>query len=325
MSDPLPRPVLVIGEALVDEFPDGVRVAGGAPFNQARWLAALGVPVRFVSRIGAADAGAACLMASARRCGLADAGIQRDTIRPTGRVAVTLGAGGPAYAIEPDSAWDHIDAAAARAQARESDPAVVVFGSLALRAPATREAIEAVLGASTALRFVDLNLRDTPDLQALAAQALKLADWVKLNDEELDRLLAWFVCDGPPPAAGPLRQQALAELAARFAVQRWIVTCGPRGWFTLDSEGRQDAVGDAPAVPMLVDTVGAGDAFSAVIVAGFAARWPLARALQGAAHLASAVCGVRGAMPDDAAFIDHWRRQLGLHGLAARAASGQPG
>ena len=33
----------------------------------------------------------------------------------------------------------------------------------------------------------------------------------------------------------------------------------------------------------------------------------------------------RGAMPDDAAFIDHWRRQLGLHGLAARAASGQPG
>ena len=314
-----PRPVLVIGEALVDEFPDGTRVAGGAPFNQARWLAALGLPVRFVTRIGRGDAGAACVMTSARRCGLPEAGIQRDADRATGRVTVSLGATGPSYRIEPDSAWDHIDATAARALVQAEPPSVVVFGSLALRGAATREAVHAVLGASSALRFADLNLRDTPDLQALAATALKLADWVKVNDVELDRLLAWFVCDGPPPADGPLRRQALAELAERFAVQRWIVTCAERGWFTLDADGRRDAGGAAPPVPQLVDTVGAGDAFSAVVVAGYALQWPLARSLAAAAQLAAAVCGVRGAMPDDAGFIEHWRRQLGLPGRLTAA------
>ncbi len=325
MNAPTPRPVLVIGEALVDEFPDGTRVAGGAPFNQARWLAALGVPVALVSRIGQGDFGAACVLTAARRCGLAEAGLQRDPQRATGRVVVALGEAGPSYTIEADSAWDHIDAVEARALAQQLEPAVVMFGSLAMRAPASREAIDAVLGASAALRFVDLNLRDTPDLQALAAQALKLADWVKVNDEELDRLLAWFVCDGPPPTEGAARREALAELAVRFGVQRWIVTCGARGWFTLDSEGRRDAAGAAPAVPQLVDTVGAGDAFSAVVVAGYASMWPLARSLDSAAQLAAAVCGVRGAVPDDSAFIDLWRGRLGLTGPSMRAASGHIG
>jgi fructokinase len=312
------RPVLVIGEALVDEFPDGTRVAGGAPFNQARWLAALGVPVRFVTRIGRSDLGAACVMTSARRCGLPEAGIQRDDTRSTGRVVVSLDEAGPSYAIGADSAWDHIDAAAARELVRAEPPSVVVFGSLALRSAATCDAVLAVLGASHALRFADLNLRDTPGLQDLAATALKLADWVKVNDEELDRLLAWFVCDGPPPpdtpATAAARREALATLAERFAVQRWIVTCAERGWHTLDASGTRDAAGAAPAVPRLVDTVGAGDAFSAVVVAGFAAQWPLARSLDAAAQLAAAVCGVRGALPDDAAFTQHWRQRLGLAG-----------
>jgi fructokinase len=316
------RPVLVIGEALVDEFPDGSRVAGGAPFNQARWLAALGVPVHFVTRIGQDDDGAACVMTSARRWGLREAGVQRDATRSTGRVVVTLGEAGPSYRIEPDSAWDHVDAAAARSLVIAEPPSVVVFGSLALRSAATREAVHAVLGASDALRFADLNLRDTPDLKALVATALTLANWVKVNDEELDRLLAWFVCDGPPPPEGPVRRQALAELAARFDVQRWVVTCAERGWFTLDADGRRDASGPAPPVPRMVDTVGAGDAFGAVVVAGYALQWPLARALESAAQLAAAVCGVRGALPDDAGFIEDWRRQLGLPG--AKAATAQP-
>jgi fructokinase len=325
MSDNAPRPVLVIGEALVDEFPDGTRVAGGAPFNQARWLAALGVPVRFVTRIAQDDAGAECVMTSARRCGLAEDGIQRDPRRATGRVAVQLGEAGPRYRIEADSAWDHIDAAEARAQARPFAPAVVMFGSLALRAPASREAIDAVLGACSALRFLDLNLRDTPRLQALAAQALERADWVKVNDEELDRLFTWFGHDGTPPAEGPARHEALTRLTSRFGVQRWIVTCGERGWYTLDGEGRRDATGEAPAVPKIVDTVGAGDAFSAVVVAGIAAQWPLARSFDSAAQLAAAVCGVRGAVPDDPAFIDFWRDQLGLNRACLPAPTGPIG
>jgi fructokinase len=313
-----PRPVVVLGEALVDEFPDGSRVAGGAPFNQARWLALLGVPVAFVSRVGTGDAGAACVLHSARRCGLDDSLIQRDPARPTGRVVVTL-TPEPQYEIEADAAWDHIDTAAARSVVRHLQPAVLVFGTLAQRSPASREAVQAALAtlaAGSSLRFADLNLRPMPQLQERAEATLHAADWLKLNDGELEHLLHWFV----PGAAS--RAAALAALCRRYGLQRVIVTCGERGWYTLDADGRRDGEGAAPPVPQLVDTVGAGDAFSAVLVAGYANGWPLARSLAAAAQLAAAVCGERGAVPESDDFIHLWCSRLGLAAAQRRTPAG---
>ncbi len=316
------RPVVVLGEALVDEFPDGTRIAGGAPFNQARWLAAFGLPTTFITRIGESDLGARCVLTSARRCGMVEAGIQRDPRWATGRVTVQLGPEGPSYRIEPESAWDHIDAAAARDLTQRANPAVVVFGSLAQRHPASREAIHAALGATSALRFADLNLRDAPAVRELAEATLRLADWVKVNEDELRQLVAWFASDGTVPSDPAALARAHHALTQRFGVQRFIVTCGAEGWYTLDADGRRDAQGPAAPVPQLVDTVGAGDAFSAVVVAGFAAHWPLARSLDAAARLASAVCGERGAMPEQTHFVDHWRRELGFSEPPSRQRAG---
>lgn len=72
-------PIAVLGEALVDEFHDGP-VAGGAPFNVARSLAALGVPALFISRIGADDAHGRLVLQSARRYGLAGLGLDRKSV-----------------------------------------------------------------------------------------------------------------------------------------------------------------------------------------------------------------------------------------------------
>ena len=73
------RSIAVLGEALVDEFHDGP-VAGGAPFNVARSVAALGAPVQFISRLGADDANGRFVRNSARRYGLGEQGLQRDDI-----------------------------------------------------------------------------------------------------------------------------------------------------------------------------------------------------------------------------------------------------
>lgn len=63
----MPSPsIAVLGEALIDDFHDGP-VAGGAPFNVARSLAALGVPALFISRIGTDDADGRLVLQSARR------------------------------------------------------------------------------------------------------------------------------------------------------------------------------------------------------------------------------------------------------------------
>lgn len=313
--------VLVVGEALVDEFDDGGRVAGGATFNVARWLAALGVPTCFISRVGRDDEGARCLLDSAHRVGLSVHGVQVDDQHPTGRVVVTRTAGGHRFTIGRPAAWDHIDSDQALQALWAMSPGVVVFGTLAQRHPTSRKAITQLLQSTTALRVADLNLRAGTDTMALAVHTLQLADWLKVNEDEWAQLLTWFAPshkEGADRQGGALhtgaqaaqQQQQNQALMKRFQLQRVVLTCGERGWLTLNVDGCVDASGVAEAVPKLIDTVGAGDSFLAVLVAGLARKQPLVESLQAANCLAAAVCGQQGALPNDDAFISHWRNQL---------------
>lgn len=306
-----PSPVAVLGEALVDEFHDGP-VAGGAPFNVARSLAALGAPALFVSRIGADDANGRLLLDSARRYGLDAAAIQRDLQHATGRVSVHEGsAGGHRFEIHGDAAWDHIDAEAARPHLAAAAPAWMYFGSLAQREPASRAALRALLRPFAGTRFLDLNLRAGSDTRLLAAESLLLADWVKVNDEELARLADWF--DAP---AGSDAGRA-AALMARFALQRLVLTCGAGGWRFYAPGGRLLAQGVGVIQPRLVDTVGAGDAFSALLLAGLALGRDLPATLALANRYASFICGLRGPLPADPLALQPWR--TALHALPTSA------
>jgi len=295
------RAVVVIGEALVDEFHDGA-VPGGAPFNVARSLAALGAPTCFISRIGATDAHAALLLESAGRYGLATAGMQRDPGHATGRVSVHESAGAHRFEIHGNAAWDHIAIVAAQQAIAEQAPRAgfVYFGSLAQRGPMSRASIRALVGQAGGLRFLDLNLRAGVDTRELAGDSLALADWVKVNDEELATLLAWFA-----PA-----NQGVPALMDRFGLQALLVTRGAAGYQMLDGQGRVVAQGSGVDQPAMVDTVGAGDAFTALLLAGLAQGRALPETLALANRYAAMVCGVRGPLPADAAALDPWRAAL---------------
>ncbi|RZJ06893.1 MAG: fructokinase, partial [Rubrivivax sp.] len=253
MSLPL---VAVLGEALIDEFHDGP-VAGGAPFNVARSLAALGAPALFISRIGADDANGRLVLDSARRYALADAGMQRDATRATGRVSVhEEPGGGHSFEIHADAAWDHIDADLAHQALGRAPPPLLYFGSLSQRHPISRAAVRAVAKRFGGQRFLDLNLRPGTDNAQFAAESLMLADWVKVNDEELVRLAAWFA-----DAAAEEATQ-VAHLMGRFALQRLVLTCGADGWRFYGPGGALMAQGPGVPQPNVVDTVGAGDSFT---------------------------------------------------------------
>ena len=295
-------PILVLGEALVDEFHDGA-VAGGAPFNVARALAALGAPVRFISRIGVDDAAGRLVLDSAARFGLAVDGIQRDAARATGRVSVHEDVGGShRFEIHADAAWDHLEAPAA------DDAGIVYFGSLAQRHVVSRAAIRAAVKRvrrPSGPSLLDLNLRPGTDTPELAAEALMLADWVKLNEDELGCLLAWF-------------EPTLPALMARFALQGLVLTRGAAGYSLHGEQGRLLATGEGVAQPDFVDSVGAGDGFTALLLAGLSLGRDLGATLRLANRYAAMICGVRGPLPSDPAVLTPWR--AALHALPAEDA-----
>ena len=294
--------VAVIGEALVDEFHDGP-VAGGAPFNVARSLAALGTPTLFISRVALDDANAGLVLESARRYGLDCIDLQRDPGRATGRVSVIESPiGGHHFEIHGDAAWDHIDVALALEAHRARPAQFAYFGTLAQRSPSSRAAVRAVMKSFPGPRLLDLNLRDSPGMQQLAAESLMLADWLKVNDEELARLAAWFELPTDSEAA------TVTALTERFALQRVVLTLGPQGWRLYGDGPVLEGAGEPQ--PHLVDTVGAGDAFTAMLLAGLALARDLPGTLNLANQYASFICGLRGPLPTDANAITPWRNAL---------------
>jgi len=283
--------LLVLGEALIDVFPDRERI-GGAPFNVARNLAALGASPLFVSRVGVGPAGERVL-GEMLRLGMPTHGVQRDREHATGRVKVSLEHGQPQYHIEPDAAWDWLDGETATACVRAARPALAYFGTLAQRSPHAREAIRLALSASPALRLLDLNLRGIADERQIAGESLELADVLKLNEEELQRLVGWFAPRLQGNEAG-----AAHALIAEYRLRRIVVTRGEAGWSCYEADSRRALEGPSPQVTV-VDAVGAGDAFAAVLLLGEMRGWRLETTLLRAAEFAARVCTIAGAFDPD--------------------------
>lgn len=288
---------LVFGEVLHDRFEDGREVLGGAPFNVAWHLQGFGASPLLVSRVGADDAGERAL-AAMRDWGLETAAIQRDDRRPTGTVEVSLRTGEPQYRIDPDQAYGHIEAALADDTAA---PALMYHGTLALWPEGSRQAWAALRRRFSSPAFVDVNLRSPWWNHALVADWLGHATWAKLSLDELDRLAAG--------ASSPVARAR--ELCRRHGLRRVLVTMGDGGALAVESGGAGVV---APAAPpgRVVDTVGAGDAFAAVMILGELAGWALPSTLGRANAFAGAVCGLRGATIADHRLYEPYLEDWGL-------------
>lgn len=247
--------ILCIGEILWDALPAGLFL-GGAPFNVACHLHALGDDVGFGSRVGDDVLGDEALRRLRAR-GLSDALVQVDDSLPTGFVRVDLTAtDDPDYEIVEPAAWDALaltDALQHRADAADA----LVFGSLAQRTETARRTIRRLATTDT-LRVFDVNLRPPYGDRAVVEHSLGLADVVKLNVDELAQLCDWTgLADAPVDAMG-----ALAEA---FDCQTVCLTGGDQGaWLW-----HKGADWRHPGYPVdVADTVGAGDAFLSAFLSG---------------------------------------------------------
>ncbi|MDZ7754699.1 MAG: carbohydrate kinase [Gammaproteobacteria bacterium] len=289
---------IVFGEVLFDHFPDGSRVLGGAPFNVAWHLQALGLDPLFISRVGD-DALGNEIRAAMKGWGMTTAGLQQDSSHPTGTVEVSLEDGEPAYDIVPQRAYDYISSGAFPPAA--SAAGIIYHGTLATRDDVSQSALDDLLAHGEAPVFLDVNLRDPWWQRDPVLARIHRADHLKLNEDELDALL---------PDAMPLAQRVRGIMDA-FDLTTVVVTRGSAG-----AEGFSRDGGTAMAAPKavvdVVDTVGAGDSFAAVLITGLLQGWPLQDTLDRAQDMASAIVGRRGATVDDDAFYHTLRRQWSL-------------
>jgi fructokinase len=279
--------VVGTGEALWDLFPDGA-VWGGAPGNVACHAAGLGATALMISRVGRdnlGDRGVATLESLGVDC----RHVQRDGVHPTGTVGVSLSAAGEArYEIAADVAWDHIAWDPALEQLAASASAVC-FGTLAQRSAVSRRTIRRFVSeAGGALRVFDVNLRQRFHSPELIRESLALADVLKLNDEELPTVAA--ACG--IPVADPVA--TARDLATRHELRLVALTRAAAG-SVLVADGRTS---ELPArATTVVDTVGAGDAFTAALIVGLLLNRPLETIHDHASRLAAFVCGQRGGTP----------------------------
>lgn len=282
-----PPRIAAIGETLWDLFPDAA-VWGGAPGNVACHAAGLGVATAMVSRVGCDDYGARGL-ASLEAHGVDCRWMQRDAQRPTGSVQVMLSPVGDAsYVFAADTAWDRL-AWQADLQALATAVEAVCFGTLGQRSARSRKTIRRfVTTATQAIRVFDVNLRKQFYSADLIRESLRLATVLKLNDEELPVVAAACGLMANDPAT------VAEELIASYGLHLVAVTRGAAGSLLVSAGQRSERGAEASAV---VDTVGAGDAFTAALIVGLIAGRPLEQVHDHAARMAAFVCGQRGATP----------------------------
>lgn len=300
------RPIIAVGgENLIDHVTrEGVVSAcpGGSPFNVAMALGRQGANVRYISPISTDRWGD--MLAET----LVDAGVVLTGGRnpaPTTMARVTVTGGSPSYRFERDGTAERQVTAEALAAALPPAAAAIHTGSLTLTDGADAEAWEAFCATchgQKRLVSLDPNVRLSvvSDVEGYRARILRMCrklHLLKLSDEDLAGLFP-----------GLSQADAMATLRAMTSARICILTRGAEGVTAWRGDDRVDL--PASEVPTLMDTVGAGDTFTATLLAGLADRGALTEAalsglsrdeltlLLGRACMAAAInCGRSGCNP----------------------------
>ena len=287
MNDSKRAVAVIFGEVLFDCFPDGNSVLGGAPFNVAWHLQAFGLSPLMVSSVGNDELGEKVKSAMQNWC-MNTEGLQLDPDHPTGSVDIVFNNGEPQYTIVEHRAYDHIDAAELPSLPGNS---LLYHGSLALRNQVSRDALSKLKAQHSGTVFMDVNLRDPWWERKFVLDLASEADWVKLNEDELAQLGS---------GTGAIDTQA-REFMDAHSLTGLVVTLGEKGALALTQEGSAAMVAPSQTLDV-VDTVGAGDAFTSVLILGITLGWPLDSTMERAQYFASLIVGQQGATVHDHAF-----------------------
>lgn len=298
--------ILVVGEILFDVFENEKQI-GGAPFNFAYHLKNLGFPVRFISRIGNDTHGKEILnLLEQNHFNIDD--IQTDDKHDTGTVIVQLSSSGnPTFHIKPKAAYDYINYLPKEHSSLIDKADFIYFGTLVQRSKQGFKNIQTFMDhrRSGSVCFYDINLRPDCYSDEVIRTSLGHADILKLNTQELDECKRLFRFSKDNDAY-------IHFLMNRYALKYVALTSGDKGSELYTKDGNFHA--KINSVSAIVDTVGAGDAYSSMLTIGIIKGWNPEKMLSMASMFASRICEIRGAIPESQEFYEPIKRIIEIGG-----------
>ncbi len=270
--------ILCAGEALIDMIPRPLSkggsgfapLAGGSVFNTSIALGRLGVPVQFFSGLSSDLFGD--VLRRELHTSKVDSAPAHISDRPTTLAFVTLTDGHASYAFYDENTAGRM-ITVADLPVVEAD--AIFFGGISLVVEPCADAYLALMlrEAATCVTMIDPNIRpgfitDEAAYRTRLTAMFAVADIIKTSDEDLQ-----WITGGTDAAA----------LFEGTNVQVILLTRGADGVTVLTRDGQADV----PAVKAsVVDTVGAGDTFSAGFLANLHGAGLLTKAAFGSATMA---------------------------------------
>lgn len=278
--------VIAVGEIVWDMLPAGKQL-GGAPLNFAFFSKELGAEAYAVSAIGNDVLGDETL-AVASATGVNLDYLQRNNL-PTSRVLISLdNEGVPQYEIVENVAWDALECPQMILDLVK-DASVMCWGSLAQRSVTSRQSVLAMLSAAPkeCVKVFDINIRQHYYSREVIETSLGYADILKLNEDELPLVASILGLSGP-------EHDIVSQLIEKYALKYLVYTHGADFSEVFSATGEYSHV-QTPKVKV-VDTVGAGDSFTAVFVTSILQGLSMAESHARAVEVSAYVCTQNGAI-----------------------------
>ena len=290
-----------IGEILFDMYPNHKRL-GGAPLNFIYHVKKLTGSGNIISRVGK-DVLGNKVINDLNHVGISTGFIQHDTLHPTGIAKVGVDENGnPDFKIDTERAFDFIELTEENENLINTETDCLYFGTLAQRSEISRETIRSFY--SRGLKyFVDINLRENFYDEEILRTTLEAADFIKANYDEMHVLNDFFI------QSEYSTEKVALDLMEKFNLNMIAVTRGKDGASIFDNGKKYNHTNVETKV---IDTTGAGDAFSAMLCIGYLYGFEIPYINKLANDFAYDICQFEGAMPKNDRVYESFREQLGL-------------
>ena len=303
------RPV-VFGEVLFDILPDGKEILGGAPLNVAWHLQSFGYNPLTISRVGN-DARGNLIRETMEKWGMDTKGLQTNPSYPTGIVNISHEKSGLSFRIEPNQAYDYITLDEPLQKLSAEQYSLLLHGTLALRSPTSHKTLSTLREKLNIPVFADLNRRPPWWNETIVKETLHNATWIKVNEQELQEILQI------ESSSIDQYENLVAQFITQYKnIEILFVTLGGQGSFAVTQNGKTFYEKGIHLPATELNTMGGGDAFTAVTVIGVLEKWDMQILLQRANSFAAAICLVPGATTSDHTIYEThlkpWQKEKGL-------------